>query len=72
MIMNKYSVLLLYPAHISDGSEEETYLAHVTADSVASAQVAAQKEAAKINHEDYHQRFTVLLTTSGHIEDLKV
>lgn len=60
-----YTVLLLYP----NPYVEETYLAHVTAASVAAAQQLAKEEGyrADVSADD----FAVLAVFEGHLDDLK-
>ena len=74
----KYTVLLLRPDYVTSDFGQDTYLAWVEADSVAEAQVLAQREAYQsdvppdddesANHSDYH----VLLVVEGHMVDMAV
>ena len=68
-----HTVLLLYPDYIADEFGKETYLAHVMAAHSAQAIEKAQQDALLANPdwddtdpEDFH----VLLTVSGHLNDL--
>lgn len=78
--MKLYTVLLLYPDYVASNYGEETYLAHVTADTVPAAQEAAQREVYTAhfpNPDDdtpggnSWQDFAVLAVFEGHINDLK-
>lgn len=77
--MNKYTVLLLRPEYMADNFGQDTYLAHVEALDVLSAQELAQWEANLADtppntgdHDpgeaaDYH----VLAVFKGHLDDMK-
>lgn len=67
--MKQYSVLVLYPEYISNNGE--TYLAHVSANSVKEAQAKAQQEAASANDDDWVDEYFVVLVTEGFIDDIK-
>lgn len=79
---DKYTVLMMYPEYLTDNYGEETYLAHVVADSVENAMTAAQDQAyqAQLKKEQFsdfepetdnpEQDFQVVLCVRGHLEDL--
>jgi len=68
--MKPFTVLLLYPAHMSvDGTE--TYLAHVTAAHTNHAIALAQREACEGSSSCRNSdEFTPLFVTEGHHNDL--
>lgn len=66
--LNSYSVLLLYPPSISEGTE--TYYDFVRAASPAKAVKIARSRAAKENQGIKPKDFETLLVTSGHIQGL--
>jgi hypothetical protein len=70
--MKDYTVLLLRPDYMADEFGKDTYMAYVSAKSVAEAQEAAQHEAYKADDccggwEDY----AVLLVIAGNHRDIK-
>lgn len=74
----KYTVLLLRPDYVASNFGQDTYLAWVEADDVATAQTLAQREAYRsdvplgddesANHSDYY----VLFVAEGHVDNLAV
>lgn len=74
----KYTVLLLRPDYMTSDFGQDTYLAHVEADSVAEAQALAQHEAYRSDvppDDDDHDGsaclgYYVLLVVGGHATDL--
>ena len=73
--MHKYTVILLYPDYIADNYGQETYLAHVTANSPELAVRAAQTRAFTDNPEYADNGdlpdFYPLAVFAGQLEDLK-
>lgn len=78
--MNKYTVLLLRPDYIADPYGQDTYLAHVEALSVVSAQEMAQREAYQtdgffddVDHDPVSTcaDYSVLAVFEGHLNDVK-
>lgn len=73
----KYTVLLLRPDYIASQYGEDTYLAHVEAETVVQAMASAQIEAWDADNEGEkdgdsadHCDYNVLFTTEGHLFDL--
>lgn len=79
--MNKYTVLLQRPDYIADDYGQDTYLAHVLAIDVLTAQETAQQEAysGDFPGSDAEERdpcsscadYFVLAVFEGHLNDLK-
>lgn len=73
--LKPYTVLLLYPDHMSDNYGEETYFTHVEALDPDAAIAAAQQEAVQANTADGDEPdmsimadFNPLLVLNGHHE----
>jgi hypothetical protein len=70
--MKRYTVLLLRPDYVADGFGEDTYLAHVRAETLTAAITLAQQEVAKLDDIDGVQAadYYPLITTKGWHENL--
>lgn len=77
----KYTVLLLRPDYIASDYGQDTYLAWVEADDVATAQVLAQREAYQADvppdDDDYDESahrpdYHVLIVVEGHMVNMAV
>ncbi len=66
----RYTVLLRYPDYLSDCGTE-TYLAHVEAKDVGSAQRLAQAIASGSEEDDAQLAFAVLMVCEGFVNDIK-
>lgn len=78
--MKKYTVLLLRPDYIADDYGQDTYLAHVEAIDVLTAQETAQREAYQsdvppdddgYDESAYRPDYFVLAVFEGHLNDMK-
>lgn len=71
MRSRRYTVLLLYPAHMTDGNVE-TFLAHILAPDIGTAVLQAQLEAADANNYPFDEKgdFVPLFVCAGHQMDL--
>jgi len=71
-IENAYTILLCYPDYINDGGSK-TYLAHVSATSVVSAQILGQRAAQGDCEQivDDSNDFCVLAVFEGHLENVR-
>lgn len=79
--MKKYTVLLLRPDYIADDYGQDTYLAHVWAIDVLTAQETAQQEAYRcdfpVSDAEEHDSISscadyfVLAVFEGHLNDMK-
>ncbi len=79
--MKRYTVLLLRPDYIADDYGQDTYLAHVEAFDVLTAQETAQREAYQtdgfFDGDDEHDPvsacadYLVLAVFEGHLNDMK-
>ena len=70
--MKRYTVLLLRPDYVADGFGEDTYLAHVRAETPEEAITLAQQEVAKLDDIDDGEAadYYPLITTQGWHGDL--
>lgn len=69
--MEDFTVLVLRPDYAAQNYGQDTFLAHVSAATVAQAQKAAKKEAADADREPDDDYF-VLLALRGHHFDIRV
>ena len=71
--IKKFTVLLLYPDYMNDGGHE-TFMTHVEARNVKSAENKAQKEAASFEGNSACNDvtdFAVISVIEGHLQDIK-
>jgi len=69
--MKRYTVLLMRPDYVADGFGEDTYLAHVRAETPTAAITLAQQEVAKLDDLDGVQAvdYHPLITLEGRHND---
>jgi hypothetical protein len=70
--MTRYTVMLLRPDYVADGFGEDTYLAHVRAETPTAAITSAQQEVARLDDIDGDQAadYYPLITTKGWHNDM--
>ncbi|WP_087746391.1 MULTISPECIES: hypothetical protein [unclassified Acidovorax] len=81
VVHGRYTVLVLRPDWIADPYGQDTYMAHVMAGSVETAQIAAQREAYQCDASpddegygdpDFWSDYFVLAVFEGHLSDKRV